>query len=171
MRLYHFTSLGHLPVILATGGLWRGEVPVGDGKESVRATWFTTDPDGAGHGLDGSSSDKREVRIVVVFPRGDRRPVLWLKFARKFLDADRIDTLVAKGGGKRKAETWYVCPEQIPREEFRAIEVRGPDGQYAPATPEQIAAAVAHEGLHEAVVADFAEMRTKAPGRLTARHG
>lgn len=34
MRLYHFTSLGHLPVILATGGLWRGEVPVGLGRLS-----------------------------------------------------------------------------------------------------------------------------------------
>lgn len=166
MRLYHFTSLGHLPVILATGGLWRGELPFGDGSNSFRATWLTSDPDPGGHGLDGSAVDKREVRITVVFPRGDRRAVPWLKGAHKTLHPDCIAQLVATGGGKRKAETWYVCPDQIPPEQFRAIEIRGPDGRYAPATPEQIAGAVAHEGLHDDVVEDFAEMRSR--GRRVA---
>ncbi|WP_289015250.1 hypothetical protein [uncultured Methylobacterium sp.] len=162
MRLYHFTSLGHLPVILATGGLWRGEVPIGDGTESLRGTWFTSDPDGAEHGLDGSGVDKRAVRIVVVFPRGDRRVEPWLKLARKITAPEYIATLVASGGGKRKAETWYVCPAQIPPEQFRLIELRGSDGRYAPATPEQIAALVAHDGLYDEVVEDFCQMRIKA---------
>lgn len=162
MRLYHFTSLGHLPVILATGGLWRGEVPIGDGERSLRGTWFTSDPDPHGHGLDGSSADKREVRIVVVFPRNDRGVTHWLTFARKHrVNPGIVEEMTQTGGGKRKAETWYSYPEIIPVEDFRAIELRRQDGSYSPATPEEIAAAVAHEGLQEAVEADFREMRAK----------
>jgi hypothetical protein len=161
MRLYHFTSLGHLPVILATGGLWRGEVPVGDGSRSLRGTWFTSDPDPRGHGLDGSSADKREVRIAVVFPRSDRTVSHWLKFARGRLAPDCIEEMVRTGGGKRKAETWYVYPTQIPPDQFRAVEFRREGGGYSPATPEEIAAAVPHEGLLEAVVEDLREMRAK----------
>ncbi|MEG9500336.1 MAG: hypothetical protein MIN69_00430 [Methylorubrum extorquens] len=161
MRLYHFTSLGHLPVILATGGLWRGEVPVGDGSESLRGTWFTSDPDPRGHGLDGSSADKREVRITVVLRHGDRALAHWLKFARGRLASDCIEELMRTGGGKRKAETWYVYPSQIPPSQFRAIELRREGGCYSPASADEIAAAIPHEGLLEAVTEEFREIRAK----------
>lgn len=161
MRLYHFTSLGHLPIILATGGLWRGEVPVGDGSQSLRGTWLTSDPDPRGHGLDGSSADKRQVRIAIVFARNDRAVSNWLKFARGRLAPGCIEEMTRTGGGKRKAETWYIYPSQIPPAEFRAIELRRDDGSYSQATPNEISAAVPHEGLHEAVVEDFREMRAK----------
>lgn len=171
MRLYHFTSRGHLPVILATGGLWRGEVPVGDGSESLRGTWFTSDPDPRDHGLDGSSADKREVRITVVFPRNDRALAHWLKFARVRLASDCIDELMRTGGGKRKAETWYVYPSQIPPSQFRAIELRREGGGYSPASPGEIAAAIAHEGLLEAVTKDFREMRAKVASQVHGASG
>lgn len=161
MRLYHFTSLGHLPVILATGGLWRGEVPVGDGSQSLRGTWFTSDPDPQGHGLDGSSVDKREVRITVVFQRNDRGLAHWLKFARVRLSLHCIEEMMQTGGGKRKAETWYIHPSQIPPAQFRAIELRREGGGYSPASPGEIAAAIAHDGLLGAVTEDFREMRAR----------
>lgn len=168
MRLYHFTSLGHLPVIVATGGLWRGEVPVGDGSRTLRATWFTTDPDPRGHGLDGSAADKREVRITVVIPSSDRGLKHWLNFTRTsfgWLADECVEQLVRTGGGKRKAETWYIYPDQIPPAEFRAIEIRRPDGSYTHMEPADLAASVAHEALEEAVRADFSEMRARMPSR------
>lgn len=33
MLLYHFTSLGHLPLILAHGGLEKGDVMIGEDGE------------------------------------------------------------------------------------------------------------------------------------------
>lgn len=161
MRLYHFTSLGHLPVILATGGLWRGEIPVGDGEHSLRGTWFTTDPDPRGHGLDGSSADKREVRIVVVTARNDRWVEHWLTFARKKrVHPDVVEEMTRTGGGKRKAETWYVYPQLIPVSDFRAIELRREGGGYSPATAEEITAAVPHEGLLETFEDELRQMHT-----------
>ncbi|ARO54039.1 hypothetical protein B2G69_07700 [Methylorubrum zatmanii] len=171
MRLYHFTSLGHLPVILATGGLWRGEVPVDDGTQSLRGTWLTTDPDPKGHGLTGSTANKRAVRIAVDLD--DATPDLshWLSFTRTragYLEPHLVRRLVKSGGGHAKADTWYVYPNQIPPEQFAAIELSQGNGVYVPATPEQIAAAKAHEGLHDAVVTDFEEMRAKIGARRAA---
>ena len=161
MRLYHFTSLGHLPSILATGGLWRGEVPVGSQGLSLRATWFTTDPDAVGHGLDGSAADKRAVRISVDIEDDSDGLEHWLTFTRGKLSRDNIRRLVHTGGGQEKANSWWIYPDQIPPEQFVAIEFRQDDGTYAVATPEQIAAVEAHEGLQEAVEGDFEEMRAK----------
>ena len=171
MRLYHFTSLGHLPVILATGGLWRGEVPIKDGIQSLRGTWLTTDPDPKGHGLTGSSANKREVRIAVDID--DASPDLhhWLSFTNTrggYLKPHLVRRLVRTGGGHVKADTWYVYSVQVPPEAFAAIELSQGNGVYVPATPEQIAAAKAHQGLHDAVVADFEEMRAKPPANRAA---
>jgi hypothetical protein len=55
--------------------------------------------------LDGSSVDKREVRITVVFPRNDRGLAHWLKFARVRLSLHCIEEMMQNGGGKRKADT------------------------------------------------------------------
>lgn len=170
MRLYHFTSLGHLPVILATGGLWRGEVPVGDGTQSLRATWLTTDPDCRWHGLTGSSANKREVRLCVGMVSSTPGLTHWLSFAQTdegYLEPKLVRRLVKTGGGHVKANTWFIYPEQIPPEAFE-IEISQGNGVYAPITPEQLAAAKAHEGLHDAVVTDFEEMRAKIGARRAA---
>lgn len=92
MRLYHYTSLGHLPLILASA-LSRGDVPVGArGEGAETGVWFTTDPEPGGHGLAGGEMvtvhlpgeaprqvrtvDKRAVRITVVIPSSDRPSAL-----------------------------------------------------------------------------------------------
>ncbi|MCJ2015530.1 hypothetical protein [Methylobacterium sp. J-076] len=153
MRLYHFTSLGHLPVILATGGLWRGEVPLLDGSRITRANWLTSDPDPGGHGLDGSEVDKRAVRIEMEF--GPREAYPWLRFASTragYLEPQLVEELVRTGGGQRKARSWYVYPRQIPPSRFLAIKFRRENGGYSPATPSEIEALVPHEEL-----ADVAE--------------
>lgn len=109
--------------------------------------------------MDGSSVDKREVRITVFFPRNDRGLAHWLKFARVRLSLHCIEEMMQTGGGKRKADTWYVHPSQIPPAQFRAIELRRAGGGYSPASPDEIAAAIAHGGLLEAATEDFREMR------------
>ena len=171
MRLYHFTSLGHLPVILATGGLWRGEVPVRDGTQSLRATWLTRDPDSKGHGLTGSSANKRAIRITIDLVSSTPGLLHWLTFTqteRGFLEPHLVRRLVKTGGGPKKAKTWYICSQQIEPDAFAVIEISQGNGVYVPITPEQLAAAKAHEGLHDAVVADFKEMRAKPPANLAA---
>lgn len=148
MRLYHFTSFGHLPVIIQSGGLYKGEVPIGNGSTFSLATWLTSDPDPSGHGLDGSAVNKREVRITVVFERRDRDLASWLKFAKKTrIDQRVVDEMSRTGGGKRKAETWYIYPRLIPVSVFRSVEFRDQSGQYRMATDDEIAALVPHPGL------------------------
>lgn len=161
MRLYHYTSLGHLPLILASS-LARGDVPVGPrGEGSERGVWFTTDPEPSGHGLaDGEmvtvhlpgeaprqvpTVDKRAVRITVVIPSSDRRLQRWLPWTRKRLGADAVERLVVAGGGNRKAETWFVYLGQVEPARFAAVEIRRPDGTFSPATAEAIAAIEPHD--------------------------
>lgn len=143
MRLYHYTSLGHLPHILKSG-LSRGEVPVGRGDQSYRGTWLTTDAVASeGHGLSGSRVDKRAVRITIDFDR-DRDLFHWLPWTQSRLDVIPLATLIATGGGRRCAETWYVYSQPIEPKRFAAIEIRREDGTFSPATAEEIAAIKPH---------------------------
>jgi len=161
MRLYHYTSLGHLPLILGSS-LARGDVPVGaHGDGSETGVWFTTDPEPAGHGLASGEMvtvhepgeaprqvptvDKREVRITVVIPSTDRRLQRWLPWTRKRLGADVVERLVSSGGGKRKAETWFVYLGTIEPARFAAVEIRRGDGTFTRATAEEIAAIEPHD--------------------------
>jgi hypothetical protein len=105
---------------------------------------------------------------VVEIDEGDPGLEHWLTFTRGKLSRDNIRRLVHTGGGQEKANSWWIYPDQIPPADFVAIEFRQDDGTYAVATPEQIAAAEAHEGLHDAVVGDFEEMRAKGEARRAA---
>lgn len=156
MILYHFTAISLLDAILREG-LTRGELPFS--REHVgRAIWFTTDPSPSGHGLtDGGQvppaalaqveretgrkfpdglrwPDKRRVRIEVVIPSRDRKLKSWLPFARKNLKREWMDELTEIGGGKAKAETWYIYPETVPPTMFRAIHIRSAGGVFLPMT-------------------------------------
>jgi hypothetical protein len=145
--------------------LSRGDVPVSNGG-SYRGVWFTTDSNPDGHGLSGGEAvpstpeqrqafkqrtgrdapeawttlDKRAVRIEVVIPSRDRRLFHWLAWTKKRLEPENIAALIASGGGKAKAETWYIYNGTVPPEHFRSVCLRDGHGRFVPATPEQVAA-------------------------------
>ncbi|ACA14708.1 hypothetical protein M446_0123 [Methylobacterium sp. 4-46] len=139
-------------------------------EPELRAPWFKTDPDPRGHGLDGIAADQREVRITIVIPSGDRALRQWLTFTRTPRSrraAACIEQLI-RPGGQREGETWSVSPHQIPPTEFRAIEVRRPDGSDTRIEPGDLAAMVPHEGLEEEVRAEFRDMRTRTRFRAAS---
>lgn len=140
MRLYHYTSLGHLPHILKSD-LSRGEVFIGPRAElNYRGVWLTTDPVASeGHGLSGSTVDKRAVRITIDFDDGDPDLYHWLPWSKGKLGAVPMAMLIANGGGQKCAETWFVYSQPIAPERFAAVEIRREDGTFSAATPEEIA--------------------------------
>lgn len=156
MILYHFTAISLLDPILRDG-LTRGDVPLSP-EGGMNAVWFTTDPSPSGHGLsDGSklspemlaeverrtgkkfpegigTPDKRRVRITVVIP--SRNPLLksWLPYARRRLERSWLETLTETGGGKSKAQTWFIYLGSVAATSFKAVEIRREDGAYTPMT-------------------------------------
>lgn len=165
MLLYHFTSLGHLPLILAHGGLEKGDVMIGeDGERTVNATWLSTspDPDRQGLGPDEpiempsnlrqlglpdrlETIDKRTVRIGVMIPTTDRRLRQWIRYAQGRVGQRMIDLEIKFAGGRAIAEEWFVYLGLIPASRFLRIEIMDERGEYRAATPEQIAEIEPHE--------------------------
>jgi hypothetical protein len=105
MKLFHFTSPAHL------NGIYRHGLTVGDvptclerhtGKIGV---WLTTKSDPEGHGLEGSSVNKKAVRLTVEVPDG---PPLWKwnEWAEGRVSASTRRRL--EQGRGDEARTWYV---------------------------------------------------------------
>jgi hypothetical protein len=144
MILYHYTAANRLHSIMREG-LTRGDVPITP-DQSLNAVWLTTDKQSSDHGLgearpfteqerqlifrergvmpsEGDGWDnKREVRITIKLPTTDRNLVSWMKWGRKRLEGGWFDTLTKGGGGKRKAETWWLYWGTIRPEQFASVE-------------------------------------------------
>ena len=106
IRLYHYTSMWHLPYIISDGALSRGNVPTTHAT-GFNAVWFTTDdaPKHGDHGL-FSAVDKTGVRIAVDFDFDtEDRLVKWSDFAAECVTPQWARSLDETGGGK--AHTWY----------------------------------------------------------------
>lgn len=148
MILYHFTASELLESIMREG-LSRGDVPT-NVTGGTKAVWFTTSRDGTGHGLgeprlltdeerasllrikggalfsgDIWFLDKRAVRIEVRIPSSDRALRRWLPWAKKHVEPRFLEALIETGGGKRKAETWYLYFGTIEPSRFALVEVNG----------------------------------------------
>ena len=149
MILYHFTSATFLPSIQKEG-LTRGEVPLSP-RQVMNGVWLTTDPNPEGHGLSNGEelsestirelqsrgllakdiptdkplrwADKRSARITIVLPSTDRALKHWPKWSRRRLHPDWYSALTDAGGGKQKANSWYVCFRTISPAEFKSVEV------------------------------------------------
>ena len=128
MRLYHFTSTYHLPLILAAGELAPTESNIGSPSRKHKphgarvgpdVVWFTKSrvvPPGS-HGLAGSIVDKAEVRITVEVDDA----VLWSEFSSKHkIDPSWYAVLDARGLGT--ASSWWVVARAVPSSQW--LEVR-----------------------------------------------
>jgi hypothetical protein len=154
MILYHYTALEYLDAIRAEG-LKTGDIPLTPSTRA-NAVWLTSDPNPTGHGLtdggplsnkqrevikrlygqdprpDARFPNKRRVRIKVVIPSQDRLLKVWLKWARKRIARDWLDRLTETGGGKKKAESWFIYQGVITPDRFQAVEVLNiSDGTYS----------------------------------------
>ena len=112
MRLYHYTSVEHLPLILADGFLKTVTSNISPAwpDRHPQVVWLTTsdDPADGTMGLAGSSVDKYAIRITVDV---DRRSVhKWLTWARaRGVDPNWLKALTSVGG----AGTWRVVERPI----------------------------------------------------------
>lgn len=82
--------------------------------------------------------NKRAVRITVVIPSQDRALKSWLPWARKRLAPEWLNTLTEGGGGKAKAETWFIYRGTIQPARFKVVEIRDGDGGWRPATADEL---------------------------------
>lgn len=119
VRLYHYTSSTHLQLILGAKVLRTTESNVslnaGEERAGPDAVWLTSeaDPTGYGHGLDGSSVNKREIRITVEVE--DAR--LWRLWApEQGMSRVHMKRLARTGGGGER--TWYVVQRPIPMSDW-----------------------------------------------------
>lgn len=115
IRLYHFTSKQGYRGILE-----KGYIAIGDGNLSFmpsndnQVVWLTTSPlPTGGHGLGGSAYDKTQVRFTLDLP--EDYVSRWATWAdRKGIDPEWKECLIATGGGKESADTWWVAEDPIP---------------------------------------------------------
>lgn len=124
LRLYHYTSTFHLPMILSMGGLSRGDVPISPYR-SENAVWFTTDPlplPDRAHGLSGSIVNKREVQIAVDFSLDDPALIKWTRFARtKKINKVWLKALHDSAGGESVGNTWWLYRGVLAPDRFASI--------------------------------------------------
>lgn len=104
-RLYHFTSAGHLRPIGAHG-LTVGDVPTDSRRWRGRVgVWLTSDPEPDGHGLDGSSADKKRHRLTVELPDSDPLLRSWPDWSRRHVTKETREALHGTAPG---FESWFV---------------------------------------------------------------
>lgn len=119
MRLYHYTSAAYLNSIMQDG-LWKGEVPLTP-TDLRNAVWFTKDDSAAQHGL---MPRKREVRIAVDIPTTDPKLFRWSRWANKNVTNKAwLKTLTQTGGGKAKADTWWLYFGTIMPDQFVSVDL------------------------------------------------
>jgi hypothetical protein len=145
MLLYHFTSRAKLPAILREGLLF-GRVPLGNDRV-LNATWLTSDPGPAGHGLSQGgrvmSDDERaqakewsgvrpppgtrfpkeaSVRITIELSERDRNLHQWLSWARRNLPPQAFAEMCPAGADLRQAKTWRLYSAVILPGDFVAVD-------------------------------------------------
>lgn len=108
---FHFTSLFHLPKIMAEGFINRGDVPTSR-TGGFKAPWLTTDPDPRHHRWGtGCNVDKTAVCLDILIPEtACHAAISWLSLrgckAGQNVDPAWWDILNHTGGGS--APSWFI---------------------------------------------------------------
>lgn len=122
MKLYHFTSQGHVGTIFKHGTLKVTDANLAAHDLTLsRVCWFVDEPElTAFHGL---PPRKTEVRFTVSVPDDDVHR--WLDWAPQQPGAEQewIDIIVKAGGGPRAADHWFVVPRPVTVNEWREVRV------------------------------------------------
>jgi len=119
-RLYHYTSIEHLPLIVASGKLLTTESKVSETREHAGpdVVWLTSDPECAhGHGIGKSADgiDKSRIRFTVDVP--NREVQRWKAWALGHgMDRAWLKTFTesaAQSGQSDGAGTWWVAERPV----------------------------------------------------------
>lgn len=117
--LYHYTSMVHLPRILQAGFLKLTESNLRLDRVGYKpVVWLTEDSNVVGHGLEGSSVDKTEVKITVEHKKSYD---YWKAWSRKNKIPKQWAAALER---KQKPETWWVSTTVIPLKDIIKIENR-----------------------------------------------
>jgi hypothetical protein len=105
ISLYHFTSQHHLPGI-ARHGLTVGDVPTDIQRNLGRVgIWLTSTACPVGHGLEGSTVNKKQMRLLVELDDADPALAHWPKWAIEHATPATIQALHRSAAG---FETWWI---------------------------------------------------------------
>lgn len=124
MRLFHFTSAHHWPLIEQAGFLKTVEsnVDMLRSHAGPDVVWLLDTPTvDLPHGLvmPGYPIDKTQVRFTVEVPK----PIRWSEWGpTQSMDPEWRETFLNAAGGDEAAEHWWVVPARIPAK--RWVEVR-----------------------------------------------
>lgn len=126
MRLFHYTSLFHLPQILEDGYLKVTESNASMTKLHAAAdvVWLTNNPSsGTEESLNGATFSKKQVRFELNVPAIRYRQ--WAK--NHNVSPKLVQRLNYTGGGQ--ANNWYVIERLIAKEEWSRIDIFVPETQ------------------------------------------
>lgn len=120
MKLYHFTSLFHLPQIMEDGCLKVTESNASFARTHVApdVVWLTANPSPSKEeSLLGSSVDKTQVRIEV-----DVEAVRYRRWAQNNSVAPEVVRRLNRTGGGQ-ASNWFVTEQEVHGESWNRIEI------------------------------------------------
>lgn len=151
MKLYHFTSTGHIGHILDAGELSKGTLFQGpDARTPANMLFLSSNPDPDRSGVDDGSSvmipphqrspggpdklesvDKRRVRMTVTIPCHDRALKNYWTYAKGRVAQWYLDYEVARTtGGLASVRAWHVYRSIIPIERVQRFELMGEQDDY-----------------------------------------
>ncbi|MFI5222678.1 MAG: hypothetical protein ACHQX3_00285 [Nitrospirales bacterium] len=111
-KLYHFTSLTHLPEILAAGAITRGDVPLTP-TGGFNTPWLTSDSERVDQYWSVFAA-KQVVRFTIHIPKADRKSLVkWSDFALAMhIDPEWYAALDKVAG--HRSDAWYLYLDKIP---------------------------------------------------------
>lgn len=136
MILYHYTSVFHLPGIIASQAIAKGDVPISEDK-GFQAPWLTTNGDRSKIVIP-SNVCKTGARITVALPETDQSLIKWTDVIQRWKISPAYAEILNKTGGK-DADSWYIYWGFIRREKWVEIAILGTDDKYHPVSAEALA--------------------------------
>ena len=132
IRLFHFTSVQHLPGILDKGYIKEGDTPFGANYRDVMAVNLTTSPNPKRMGL-GGATDKEAVRISIVLPIDSPKLLSFQQCVEKFKPSGSVFKAMTNPRSYA-VDTWYCYFGKIDLFSISAIEIKS-SGRYIPLQP------------------------------------
>ena len=105
ITLYHFTAAERL-LGIGQYGLTVGDVPTDLTKNrGVIGVWLTASPVAEGHGLEGSSGDKKRYRLSIELPIDVPTLHRWTDWSSRYVTPETLRSLHSTAHGW---ESWYI---------------------------------------------------------------
>jgi hypothetical protein len=135
MILFHYTSLFHLPGIVAAQSINKGDVPISEDK-GFQAPWFTTNPD-PDKIIIPSNVCKTGARITVAIPDRDSSLIKWTDVITRWRINPAYADVLHKTGGE-DSDSWYIYWGVIHSSMWTEVAILGLDNAYHAISPKAL---------------------------------